>query len=798
MFRNYLLISFRTLAKNAGYTAINVFGLAVGLACCLLVTLYVRFELSYEDMHASKDKIYRYIPRGERDGVVRMQTMVPAGFGPLIKDQFREVEMFTRYLGVNDRPLFRVGDNFLPAESLSAADPDFFKIFSYRLVQGDPNQVFARPNTIAISQSIADRFFPNGNALGQIVRFDNAYDYEISGVFADLPANTHLQFGYLTTFETISKMVEDQYGMSAQDFLTDLGAWNYSTYFYIPEAQDIAGLTKRIEQKFAEATHEKYNPESIGDWLQPLTEIHFTKGVRGDTANGDMGYVYVFSAVAVLILVIACFNFMNLSTARAMKRAKEVGLRKVMGAFQHQLIKQFLGETILLVLFSLLLCVLLLEILVPSFNALMNQHLNVIYLGSGSLLGYLIVAGLITGILAGSYPAFYLSSFVPAEVLKGKMAGAGNAGLRKILTVLQFGVAGFLMIGTLVVHRQMEFVQNTSLGFDQERIIYSTPPSVIWEKREVLKQRLLANPSIQSVTFSNGTPGMDNSNWQYAFPGTEIPERNINTLIIDYDYVKTFGLEVVEGRNLSREFGTDSTQAYLVNETLVAELMLANPIGTAIKTSGGTVEGKIVGVVKDFHYRSLHRKIEPLILRMDPVNTWCMSIKLGAGQLSDQIALVEKEWKSMAPDYPLDYQFIDDTIANQYKAEQNTGVLITSFALLAILIACLGLLGLTAFMTEQRKKEIGVRKVLGASVSGIILLLSKDFSRLILIAFVIVTPIAWYAMNQWLSDFAYKTSIHPAIYIGAALAVLTIAFLSILYQALKAAVVNPSDTLRNE
>ncbi len=798
MIKNYLLIAVRNLTKNFGYTAINIFGLAIGLACCLLVTLYIRFELSYENFHEKKASIYRYIPRGERDGKVSMQTMLPAGFGPLINDSFREVEKFTRFSDVDERALLRKGDVFLDAKTLSIADKDFFEIFSFPLLQGDAAQVFARPNTIAIAQSVADKYFPNKDAIGQVIRYNNTYDYEITGVFKDVPANSHLQFTYLTTFETIAKMIQDQYNFPADQFLNSLDAWNYSTYFYIPNEQDIEGLAKRIDQKFTEARKEEFKDQGLGDWLQPLDEIHFTKGIKADSANGDISYVYIFSAVALLILIIACFNFMNLSTARAMKRAKEVGLRKVMGAFRYQLINQFLGETIVLVSISLFIGIILLEMLVPMFNSLVGQQLEINYLGENSVLLYIIVAGLLTGILAGSYPAFYLSSFVPAQVLKGQTGPSGNAGLRKTLTVLQFGVAAFLMIGTLVVYQQMSFIQNRNLGFDKESIVYMNPPAELWTKREVMKQSLLTNSQIKSVAFSNGTPGMESATWQYDFPSLDLPKRSMNTMIIDYDYLKTFGLEIVEGRDLSKEFSTDSTEAYLINEAAVIELMLDKPIGTPMRALDGHPIGKIVGVVKDFHYRSLHRKIEPLVLRYDPRNMWCMSVKMNSGNLKDNLTALEKEWKKLAPDYPFSYQFVDETIERQYQAEQNTGVLIGAFALLAIIIACLGLLGLTAFMTEQRKKEIGVRKVLGASVSGIIVLLSKEFSRLVLIAFFIVVPLAWYAMNQWLADFAYQVKISPFSFVAAGLIVLVIAFVSVFYQALKAAVINPSETLRSE
>jgi putative ABC transport system permease protein len=599
-------------------------------------------------------------------------------------------------------------------------------------------------------------------------------------------------------FVTAGKIAEDRYKYSSEEFLNNMDAWNYATYFFIPNEKDIESLSRRIDKKFTEACKQDFNPERLGDWLQPLTEIHFTKGIRGDTANGNENSIYMFSAIAFMILLIACFNFMNLSTARAMKRAKEVGLRKVMGAFRSQLVKQFLGETLVLVVIAMIFGIILLELLVPLFNLLIGQQLSLEYFGSNSILWLFILAAIVTGLLAGSYPAFYLSSFAPAKVLKGQSGPAGNAGLRKILTVLQFGVAIFLVVGTLVVHQQIRFVRNTNLGFDKESIIYFNPPAALWKSIDVFKESLLSHTSVKSVSVSNGTPGMENSTWRYDFPGTNIPERSINTSIIDYDFVNTYGLQIIDGRNLSQEFATDSLEAYLVNEAAVKDLMIEKPINHPIRAMDGHPIGKIVGVVKDFHYRSLHRTIEPLVLRIDPNNTWCVSVKLSGGNLQGNLKTVEEEWKKILPGYPFTYEFLDETIERQYKAEQNTSVLLTAFALLAIFIGCLGLLGLTAFMTEQRKKEIGIRKVLGATVANIVVLLSKDFSKLVLIAFVIVIPIAWYAVQQWLEGFAYKININPMLYLGAGVIIGVIAWLSIAYQSIKAAIVNPSDILRNE
>lgn len=798
MFKNYLLIATRNLSKNLGYTSINVFGLAIGLACCLLVTLYIRFETSFENFHENKASLYRYVSRYERDGQMRMQTNLPPGMAPLLANHFPEVELYTRFGEIDERPLMVFDKQPLDAKRFVMADAGFFEMFTFPLIQGDAKTVLTRPFTIAIAKSVADKYFPGGDALGKTIRFDNEFDFEVSGVFEDVPANSHLQFTYVSSFPTMGKVLEKRYNWPAERLLENLDAWNYSAYFYIPNAADPDELAKRMDQKFTEARGDKYNANVTGDWLQPLEEIHFTKGIRNDVANGDKSTIYIFSAVALLILIIACFNFMNLSTARAMKRAKEVGLRKVMGAFRHQLIRQFLGETLIMVSIALVLGIVLLELMVPMFNSLVGQHLKVEYFTQNSFIWIFILAGLLTGVLAGSYPAFYLSSFNPARVLKGETGRSGNAGLRKVLTVMQFGVAIFLLIATFAVFKQMSYVRDTDLGFNEESIIYFAPPTELYNRKEAFRQNLLQHSVIQSATFSNGTPGMSNSTWGYNFPDQKIEGQSMNTMIIDFDYLKTYGLEIVQGRNISSEFSTDSSDAYLVNETAVRDLMLENPIGTTIQATDGHGVGKIVGVVKDFHYRSLHKKIEPLVLRHDQNNMWCMSVKFSEGALKDGLAVVEAEWKKIVPDYPFNYEFVDDTISQQYKADQNTGILLTSFAALAIIIACLGLLGLTAFMTEQRKKEIGVRKVLGASVSSVVMLLSKDFSKLIVIAFLIVVPVAWYAVNQWLNDFAYKVEISPLVYIGAGLSILLVAFVSMAYQSIKAAVVNPSDTLRNE
>ncbi len=798
MLRNYLKVAIRNLLKNKGFSFINISGLAIGLACCFLIGLYVQFELSYESFHSKKESIYRYIPRSSDDGGnLRMQTWTPPGFAPAVADHFSEISQYTRYSTLSDEPLLTVEDKVLPPDILALGDIGFFNIFSIDLVRGDKNEVLKSPYSLVISQSIADNFFPGEDPVGKVIRYDNSYDFNITGVFEDLPSNTHLNFSYIVPFETIGDIVEDQFGYPKDKLLEGLDSWNYSSYFVIDSDVNSIEFESRVDEQFTKLRKGTFNPESVHDWLQPLQEIHFTKGIRGDEANGDINTVYIFSAIAIFILIIACFNFMNLSTARAMKRAKEVGVRKVMGAQRPQLVYQFLGETVLLTIIALVFSIFILELTIPSFNSTMGMSLSPNYLDNPMFLITLIGIGLLTGVIAGGYPAFYLSSFEAAKVLKDTSNRSGKSTLRQVLTILQFGIAAFLIIGTFVVSQQMNFLTNKSLGFQKEEIIYFLPPTSLFDDVDVLMNNLKANSAVVGVSRSNGVPGYTGSHWTYNLPDEEIKE-NINTMIIDYDFLDNYEIEIVEGRNISSDFATDSSDAYLINETAVRQLMLVNPIGTRIQALDGHGVGRIVGVVKDFHYKSLHQAIEPLVLRHDPRNSYTLSVRMKEGNLQNNLRAIEQEWKKIASDYPFNYSFLDDDLEQLYKSEENVGLLMTTFSFLAIFIACLGLLGLISFMTEQRKKEIGVRKVLGATVASIVGLLGKDFAILVVIAFIISIPASWWAMNLWLENFAYKIDINPFLYVFAGVVLLLIALATVSYQSFRAATSNPVDTLRSE
>jgi len=801
MIRSYLKIAWRNLTKNFTYSITNIIGLAIGMACCFLIGLYIRYELSYESFHENRHEVYRYVPRSGNEGELAMQTYTPAGMGPYLADAFHEVKAFTRLAGLSDRPLFRTGTKVLTPGEFMAADSTFFQVFSFPLIYGDAKTALSRPLTIVISKSIADAFFPGEDPVGKSIEYNRLLNFEITGVCADPPSNSHLQFSYIASFVSMPVIMDKVYGWRYDAILTDFGAWNYNLYFQIPSG-DIADLQYRMTQKL----YERENPgktlsrtDKAVDWLQPLTEIHFTRNIKGDTGGtGDIGYIYIFSSVAVFVLLIACFNFMNLSTALALRRAKEVGLRKTLGAVRSQLINQFLGEAFILVTVAFIIAFQMLELSLPLFNKLMDTKLEFNWLDDKLFLGAILLTGLATAILAGSYPAFYLSSFHPSSVLKGDRLSGGNSGVRKFLTIAQFGIATFMLTGTLVVHQQMTYMKQASLGFNKEQVVWFMATSAIYKQYDAFKQQLLSNSGVRAVTVSNGVPGLTLGHWRYNLPDREDGSMSINTIVTgDYDYMDVLGLQLAAGRKLSRDYATDDSLAYIINETAVRSLGLENPVGTPIVAEGqGHGVGQIVGVVKDFHFRSLQHTVDPLVIRIDHNTGWLISVKLTAGNTQQTLDFIRREWTRLAPEQPFEYTFLDESYDKLYRTEERTGALMTTFSILAILVACLGLLGLTSFLTQLRRREIGIRKVLGASIQSVVRLLSWDFVKLVLIGFVIVTPVAWYAAHKWLESFAYKITVSPLVFIAAGGVITLFAIITVSYQAYRASVMNPAEVLK--
>jgi putative ABC transport system permease protein len=799
MLKNYLKTAYRNLTRNLNYTAINILGLAFGMACCFVITLYVRFELSFEDFHVHKNEIYRYIPKSSNKGELAMQTYTPAGMAPRFKNDFPEIVNYSRHANFSDEANFKYKGKLLGSGKFCIADSGFFGMFSIPLLKGEAGKVLSRPSTIVISRSMAESFFGDTDPIGETIEFDGKMSFEITGIFEDVPANSHLSFSYLGSFTSLPVMMESLYLYKNDKLLEDMGAWNYTTYLHIPHGVS-SDLERRMSEKlYMYQSNDTKIPENFQvDWLQPLGDIHFTRGIKGDSGGtGSMSYVYVFSSVAIFVLLIACFNFMNLSTALALTRAKEVGLRKSIGATRRQLMLQFIGESALLIIVSVVLALQIVWLVLPSFNSLMDLSLNLDLLGDPAFLSIVILIAGFTALTGGAYPSFYLSSFAPSKVLKGDKISGGKTGLRKVLTVVQFAIATFMIIGTSVVFQQMAHMRNSSLGFEKEHVITFPATIELHQNYDRFKERILKHSSVQAVTICNGVPGSTLGHWRYSFPGQERDGVSVNTVATDFDYTDVMGLQLVDGRKLSKEHPSDDSLSYLINETAAKEFFLDKPVGTRFKVEDGAhPEGTIVGVAKDYHFRSLQHKVDPLVIRVDRNNAFNVAVKVNSENYKETLAFIKSEWSQISPNNPFDYSFLDESYDQLYKSEEKTGILMSAFSFLAIFVASLGLTGLASFLTQQRRKEISIRKVHGASVQQVVALLSWDFIKLVLIGFALVVPFAWYAVKQWLMNFAYQVDVSPVLFIVAGVLVALIAFVTVGYQSYKASVTNPASVLR--
>ncbi len=808
MLRNYLKIAWRNLRKQQGLTFINIFGLAVGLACCLLITLYVLDELSYDRYNAKANRIYRIHTDVKFGGNDSRTAVSPDPVGPTLKQDYPQVEQFVRLHQRGTWLVKRAGStNSLREENVTFADSTLFDVFTLPLVAGDPKRALTSPNTVVISESAAKRHFGNRDPMGQTLTFNNDQNYKVTGVMRDMPTNSHFRSDFFPA------MLSDGY---------QWGQWlstNHHAYIVLREGTDYRQFEENLD-----AVIEKYvGPQALqfigitlaqfrqaGNRfrfsLMPLTDIHLhSKETIQLAPNSDIQYVYIFSAVALFILLIAGINFMNLATARSASRAKEVGVRKVLGSERQQLMGQFMTESILMTALSMVLALLMVALFIPFFNTLAAKQLSLESLLSPYWLPVLIVLPIAVGLLAGSYPAFFLSSFKPISVLKGKInVSFKGAGLRSGLVVFQFMMSVVLIVGTIIVYRQITYIQSKNLGFKRDQVLTVNDVYAIGKRAETFKQEVLRLPGVVSGSISGYLPTPSNRSDNSFFPEGKIDQNNAVSMQawgVDHDYVKTLGMSIVQGRDFSREFGADSSNIIL-NETAAKLFGGATVIGKRILQFTNPQEKTsktytVIGVVKNFHFESLRRNIGALAMVLEP-NSGAASFRLSSTDIPALVSQVETKWKQVAPGQPFSYAFLEDSFDAMYRAEQRIGTIALTFAVLAILIACLGLFGLAAFMAEQRTKEIGVRKVLGASVFSIVGLLSKDFLKLVLIAIVIASPIAWWAMNQWLKDFAYKIDIEWWMFALAGLLAVGIALLTVSFQSIKAALMNPVTSLRSE
>jgi putative ABC transport system permease protein len=798
MFKNYLKIAYRNLLRHKAYSFINIAGLGVGIACCMLLCLYVQDELSFETSHPKAKNIYRVTAEITQQGEVNRIAQTPPPLAAAMVQDFPEVVRAVRFNQSGQRNLFTYGEKRLYETGGYYTDPNVFDVFNYPLVSGDPKTALKDPLSIVISQEIAQRYFGNGDALNKVIRveLDSTHEFRVSGVLADLPYNMQIRPSFMVSFELFRNNQDNWW------------AFGYNTFVETKPGVSQTALEKKMRGLFkrhvsAENLGPGVPPEAK---LQPLLAIHLDGSYGRESGSiNDMAYIYLFCILALFIIGIACINFMNLATARSQERAREVGVRKVVGAVRPQLIRQFLSESLALSLLALILSIILVELSLPAFNQLSGKHLSLQYVDNWLIpVGFLSLS-LLVGLAAGIYPAFFLSSFKPVEVLKGKLTG-GNRGvnLRRSLVILQFSISIGLIVGTGIVYSQMTYVRNKQLGFNKEQIVVLPLQGAGANRQyQALKTEFLRNPGITHVSIASSLPG--SRGWWYTglqLDGNEGQEdRAAVTFQVDYDFMRTLGVEIVAGRDFSTRFATDSSEAFIVNEAAVKDYGWGTPekaLGRKVSWNGNSKQGRIIGVVKDFHYQSLHQGIGPAIFHVMPNRASLMTVRLQAGQIKPTLAYMQQKWAAVDGEHPFEFTFLDESLNSQYQTVETLGKIFSTFSLLAVFIACLGLYGLAAFTTTQRTKEIGIRKVLGASASNILVLLSREFVVLVLVSLLVASPIAWYGMSRWLENFAYQTPIHWWLFGLAGTIALTIALCTISFQALKAAVANPVKSLRTE
>lgn len=809
MLKNYIRIAFRSLVKQKFYTLLNITGLAIGMACTLLILLFIFDELNYDTYHDNANNIYRVYVDGVFGGKEFTGTQNPAPFAKTVIEDYPEVLSATRFR-TQGNFMFRYEDKNLKETKLVYTDTETFEIFSFDFISGDPSTVLDDPNTLVITETIAKKYFGNEDPMGKTVILDNDEDFEITGVIKDLPKNSHFNFEIFISLESY-----------ADSKINNWLSQNYQTYLLLADGANPQHLVDKFPlmlEKYFDPQLQQIMGATLKDMkakgvrydmlMTPLKDIHLYSHMGGELGvNGDIKYVYIFGAVALFILLIACINFMNLSTARSSNRAKEVGIRKVLGSYKKQLIGQFLTESIVLSITAFLFAVATVYLALPYFNQLTEKAFSGMELfNPGMIISMLSIATLV-GFLAGSYPAFFISAFQPVAVLKGEIRmGAKSGWLRSTLVVFQFTTSIILIVGTIVVYTQLQYIQNKKVGYEKDQVVL-IKDTWLMDNVNGFKEELKQHPNIINTTASSYLPIESNRSSSVYFKEGEVlttETTSIQHWRIDVDYIPTLGMEIVMGRNFSEEFASDST-AILVTETCVKQYSLGeNPIGKRLGTielnddgSNKYVYFNIVGVVKDFNFQSLHHKISPVLFHLAR-STSMVSAKILTENVPATIEFIESKWNEFAPGQPFEYSFMDEDFNNAYKAEQRIGNIFTVFAGLAIFIGCLGLLGLAAFTAEQRTKEIGIRKTLGATISGIIVLLLREFGVLLTISFVVAAPVAYYVMSTWLEDFVYRIDLGIMPFVFAGLFAFIVAIITVSFHAIKAASSNPVDSLKFE
>ena len=785
MIKNFIKIALRNIKKHKGYSFINITGLAAGMACCLLITIWVLDELSYDRFHENSQNLYRVEENQDYSGREYHVNVTPYPLAPVLKDEVPEIEEATRYVYAGGK-LLRYGEKVFFENNIRAVDPSFLNMFAFPLIQGSIDSALESSYSIVISKEMNEKYFGSEDSLGKTISINNQYDFLVTGVLDTLPHNSILQFDFLIPYEFLK---------ATKDTVESFGTNSIQTFVRLQDNVTEIQVNDKIRE-FLKTRMPQTNTTLL---LMPFTRIHLHAYFGWERDPGAIRYVYIFSIIAMFVLIIACINFMNLSTARSANRAKEVGLRKVVGAQKHHLIRQFYGESVVYAFIALVIAIIFVSILLPIFSNLAGKELTWSVAGIGPLLLGLIVLTIFTGVIAGSYPALFLSTFQPVKVLRGGLkSGAASSTFRRVLVVVQFSLSILLIIGTTIIYKQLNYMKQKSLGWDKEQLLYVVMRGDIGDSYEALKAELTKDSRILGVTASSHIPTNIGSNSGGADWEGKDPELNvlISTSSVDFDYIETLKIELAEGRSFSKEFPTDTTTSFIVNEEVAKIMEKETVVGERFNFQGRN--GTIVGVMKNFHFQSVRSTIEPLAVAIFPEYFQVILIRFAAGDLTASTRYLEDTWSRIVPNYPLEFTFMDERVDLIYRTEERIGTLLKYFAILAVLIACLGLFGLASFTAEQRTKEIGIRKILGASAPKITLMLCKEFFILVLVSNVVAIPAAYFLMKNWLQSYAYRTTLNTVVFLAAMAGALTIALITVSFQAVRAALANPADSLRYE
>ncbi|MGD8427218.1 MAG: ABC transporter permease [Balneolaceae bacterium] len=809
MVKNYFLIAWRNLKSKKFYSLINILGLAVGIFCCILIFLYVQDELSYDKFNEKADRIYRVATNIKFGGRDFHLAANPAPMAFTLKKDYPEVEQAVRFIDRGSY-LVRYHDRSFKEDKVVYADSTLFDVFSFHFVRGNPKTALRNPNSVVLTQQLAQKYFGTIDAIGKTLRFDDRTDMEVTGVVKELPNNSHFNFSIYASMSSLEDSRENNWlsnnyityivlkrSADPNSFEHKLNSQIVKNYV-MPQAYQVMDITK--EQMQASGNKVDY-------FLQPLTHIHLYSNLTAELGvNGNIQYIYLFSAIAIFVLLIACINFMNLSTARSAGRAQEVGVRKVLGSGRGQLVGQFLFESVLMSVIAFIIAIAGAQVGIPYFNELSGKNFDLAIFTNPELMVFLTISALVTGLLAGVYPAFFLSSFEPVKILKGKIAlGVKSGSLRSTLVIVQFAISIILIIGTLVIYRQLRYIQQKNLGYNKEQVLILENAYVLGNKLQVFKENMKRNPEVTNVTVTSYLPVPSARSDTPFYTGAKMTNDNSVSMqywAVDYDYISTMKMEMAEGRNFRRDMPTDSS-AIIINQKAAGLFGFKNPIGKEIRTLNGLnpedgyTAYHIIGVVKDFNYESLRKNVGALCMHLGR-SRGLVAVRFDAAQTSDIIQKAKVEWNKLAPNAPFSYTFMNSRFDSVYKAEKRMGKIVAIFSVLAIFVACLGLFAMAAYTAEQRTKEIGVRKVLGATVWDIIRLLSTDYAKLVFFGFVLAVPLAWYSMHEWLQDFAYRIDLSVWFFAGAGLVTMLVALLTVSWQSVRAALINPVNSLRSE